>query len=339
MNQFFSDIIRQPDYLYQLAQFYHSPKGCEILHSLPQPSDLIITGMGASYHAALALTPMLHSQHISAIALESIDLINYSLDGLVDKSLIVFVSQSGASGEVLPVTQSSMNLIAVTNEEQSLLAQKAQWILPIKAGQNEAGVASRTYINTLATLWLLNRHWTGLWDNTEFEQINFLADSVASIIQQANLHIDQWTTHFQDVSTMIFVGHGPHAATAREASMMMAEWAKKPTLSYGIGAFRHGPIEIVEPGCGLVIFTSPGIAHQSSLNLAKELENYGAKVLIVENGIAGSASKPPKNVPQVDEYLASILNVIPAQLFTQAIASQSQVTTAFRYITKVTTNL
>ena len=46
---------------------------------------------------------------------------------------------------------------------------------------------------------------------------------------------------------LVFAGHGPHVSTARQAAMMLAERARVAAIGMGVGALRHGPIEIAQP--------------------------------------------------------------------------------------------
>jgi glucosamine--fructose-6-phosphate aminotransferase (isomerizing) len=237
------------------------------------------------------------------------------------------------------VVQQVKNLIAVTNEEDSPLAQYAGSVLPVKAGPNETTVACRTYINTVAALWLLARKWSSEWDGTEYQQLISLSEQCAALLNQAETIVHQWMTKLDTCDTLVFIGHGPHVATARQAAMMLGEWPKKPALSFGLGAFRHGPIEIIDQNSGVVIFTAPGTTMASSYQLAHELTDYGANVLMVENGHTHTVSEQGTESGTVNEFLTPILDVIPAQLFAEALARKNHVPPTFRYIQKVVTTI
>ncbi len=74
--------------------------------------------------------------------------------------------------------------------------------------------------------------------------------------------------------------------------------------------------------------------------MAAELAGYGARVLIVERGRTRAAGEPAgAAAADTDEFLAPMLDVIPAQLFADALARKLGVGPGFRYIGKVTTQL
>jgi fructoselysine-6-P-deglycase FrlB-like protein len=110
-------------------------------------------------------------------------------------------------------------------------------------------------------------------------------------------------------------------------------------MSASVAAFRHGPIEIAQPGVGVVVFGASGRAAGSGQSLAEELRGYGARVLLVEHGQSRAPGEQPAEAAAIDEFLAAILNIVPAQLFADALAGQRGVAPAFRYIGKVVTRL
>ena len=76
--------------------------------------------------------------------------------------------------------------------------------------------------------------------------------------------------------------------------MMCNEWAKFPAASASIGAYRHGFIESADADVGYVIFAPSGKTQASALALARELESYGASVLLVANGNSGTPTLSPE---------------------------------------------
>jgi glucosamine--fructose-6-phosphate aminotransferase (isomerizing) len=341
VNRLYQDSVQQPQALRDLIAFYAAGAGAERLASLPARAAPLLTGMGASFHAAQAIVPYFSSLHIPALAVEATELLYYGRALLHERSALIFVSQSGASAEVAAILEelpAGHTLLAVTNNPHSPLARHAQVILPILAGV-EQGVATKTYINSLAMLWLLARRWGDAWSGGELQTLLRLADACEQLLSDADRIAARWMEALGDAQQIVFVGHGPHAATARQAAMLLAERARLAAIGTSAGAFRHGPIEIVQPGVGVVIFAAPGRASDSAQALAAQLHSHGARVLLVENGHTRGVGEPGAPAAAVDEFLSPILDVIPAQLFADALARQRGIAPEFRYISKVVTQL
>lgn len=335
MNPFYVDIQQQPEALRQLVM--HSSADAHRLHFLQPSQRVLLTGMGASYHVALWASYLLQTTGIWAVAIESVDLIHYSNSLLDGVDQLIFISQSGSSAEVLPVVEAlppTVELVVVTNEPTSLLARHAHSVITIEAGK-EATVASKTYINSLACMWQLARGWrqgdTYTEDNHTLLQ---LADRVEQTLTRAEAVSDFWLNQFGTVRQIFFLGHGPHMATARQSSMMLGEWAKYAAVGTGIGAFRHGLIEIVDASTGVVVFGLGGASDVSTRALIDELRSYGASIVtIVEGAIAAPESVSVSR--EFDEMLGALLDIIPVQLFAGALARHLQVEPGFRHISKV----
>jgi glucosamine--fructose-6-phosphate aminotransferase (isomerizing) len=166
----------------------------------------------------------------------------------------------------------SVELIAITNDPASPLASHASQVLPLIAG-TEVSVATKTYLNSMACLWLLTQYWHSGHANCEvFLQI---ADQIEQQLSSTALE------SLQSAKRLFFLGHGPHISTARQSAMMLGEWAKYPSIGTSIGAFRHGLIEIVDAETGIVLFGSSGTTHESTQSLADELRSYGAQVISI----------------------------------------------------------
>jgi glutamine---fructose-6-phosphate transaminase (isomerizing) len=336
-----NDIAQQPAALRAVLGYYQNSEGAARLAAAPIGRAPILTGMGASYHAALAIVPYFHSLGIPAITIEATDLLFYSQALLQDGRPLIFISQSGASAEVAALAEvlpPGTALLAVTNDAESVLAQRAQLVLPTLAGK-ESGVATKTYLNCMAVLWLLARRWGGALSGDAGSTLEQVAAVIERLVADSDATAARWLDALGSADQLVFAGHGPHLSTARQAAMMLAERARVAAIGMGVGALRHGPIEIAQPDLGAVIFASPGRSSDSALALAGELAGYGARVLIVEHGRTRSLEQARAAAFGIDEFLAPLLDVIPAQIFADALARKLGVGPGFRYIGKVVTQL
>jgi glucosamine--fructose-6-phosphate aminotransferase (isomerizing) len=335
------DIVQQPAALRAVIGYYQSSAGAARLAAAPIGRPPILAGMGASYHAALAIVPYFHSLGIPALAAEATDLLYYSRALLQEGRPLIFISQSGASAEIAALAEvlpADVALLAVTNDAESVLAQRAQLVLPTLAGK-ESGVATKTYLNCLAVLWLLARRWGGALNGAEGSTLEQIVAATERLVADADATAARWLDALGAAGRLIFAGHGPHVATARQAAMMLAERARVAAIGMGVGALRHGPIEIAQSDLGAVIFASPGRSSGSAIALAGELAGYGARVLLVEHGRTRSLDAASAAASGIDEFLAPLLDVIPAQIFADALARKLGVGPGFRYIGKVVTRL
>jgi glucosamine--fructose-6-phosphate aminotransferase (isomerizing) len=276
---------------------------------------------------------------LDALALEAAEALGAQAAQLERADPLVYVSQSGRSGEVAPLLDAlapDTPVLALTNDEGSPLARRARLVLPLLAG-DERTVATKTYANSVALLWLLARQWAGRLGRNAFEALAAAQERLAGLLAQGAALSGRWIEQFGQAQPMTFIGAGTEAVTARQAAMMVMEWLRSPALSFSLGAFRHGPIEIAQPGLGFVLFAAPGPAYAATRALAQELEAYRASVLVVESGEALAAGEPGPAGQALAEGLRPLVDVAPVQLFVEALARQRGLGSGFRYIDKVVT--
>ncbi len=334
------EVRQQPDSLRQLIQFYEQA-GADVLAGIPCPARPVFTGMGASFHAAMIAAFHMQKMGVSALAIEASDILHYGKPFLSGDWDIVYISQSGSSAEVRPVLdllETKKIYLAITNNPQSSLNQSALFNLPLVVDR-ETLVASKTYINSLAVLWLLVRMWSSSTDNQEFDRLLKIASRVEQILHNSTSVSPVWLKELGDCRSLIFTGFGPHAATARQSAQTVSEWTKIPAFGMSAGTLRHGFIEIADSENGFVVFAPAGVTRENALGLAEELSDYKAQVLVVENGESRPVYKSRPVDFYMDEFLSPFLDLIPVQLFADALAVHLGIAPGFRHLQKVVTKI
>lgn len=331
-QHFIDEIFAQPTSLADLLTYYEANKPHPLKAQI-EHGGVLLTGMGASFHAASIATYQLQRQGLFAQAVEAIEILNYPGVTPQKCSTLIYISQSGSSGEVVPVFNSlpaGVEKIGITNDVDSPLGQHADFTLPLCAGE-ELTVATKTYLNSLALL--------GLLSGITPQALRDVIVHIHKLLEAAEQIRSLWLNTLAPMKMIYFLGHGPHAFTARQSAMMVGEWAKLPAMYASIGAFRHGFLEAMNPETGIVIFASAGVSQQSAYDLAEELTGYGTTVLLVENGYTRLLHETHKVAALEDELLSPMLDVIPVQLFVEALARETGLGTGFRYISKVIKHL
>ena len=338
-SQFFAELEGQPAALRQLVAYYTGVEGSARLAAVPDEPPTLIVGMGASHHGGLYAAQGLRRHGHATLAVEATEALYSEASPLDHAARVLYVSQSGASGEVVPLLDrlpAGAHVTALTNAAGSPLAHRAQAVLPLLAGE-EHTVATKTLTNSLALLWLLQQHWTQRLGPPSFHRLEQLADQLAETIGQASALAERWLAQVGQAHAFAVIGAGPQIITARHAAMVIMEWLKLPAVSASVGAFRHGPIEIAQPGLGVIVFAAPGPAYTSTCQLAQVLEDYGTSVLLIETGRTRRLSEPAAPADALDSTLLPIVDLLPVQIFAEALARARGQTPGFRHIEKVVT--
>lgn len=125
---------------------------------LPQRPRIVLLGMGSSHYANLVAAARLRAAGIDAVAeLASNDL----LPQVNPRTVVIAVSASAGSVETIDaVDRLGVEFVALANKPGPL-TERATRTVWMEAGEEEGGVACRSYQHTLALLLELGRQLTG----------------------------------------------------------------------------------------------------------------------------------------------------------------------------------
>jgi len=122
---------------------------------------LYITGSGTSYHAGLAAQYAISSlTRFTTSLIAASEFSAWIPSSLSRKSLLIAVSQSGESGDVLAAARAArsrgIDILAVTNTANSSLTKLSHYTLLTGAGPERAITATKSHIAQLIALFSLS---------------------------------------------------------------------------------------------------------------------------------------------------------------------------------------
>jgi len=99
--------------------------------------------------------------------------------------------------------------------------------------------------------------------------------------------------------------------------------------------FRHGPLELVEPGFTALLFAGAPTTRELNRKLALDIKKFGGRVLWIDD--AEDAEIDTVMMPSGTGWARSLVEMLPVEILTLVLADRQGVTAgAFRHVTKVT---
>ncbi|MEW5961381.1 MAG: SIS domain-containing protein, partial [Chloroflexota bacterium] len=259
-NPYVQDILAQPRALQETIAALASTHDLRALAKQLASGKLrrmVLTGMGSSFHALHPLMLTLIGRGLSAQMIETSELIHYAPKLLEPQTLVVVASQSGRSAEIIQLLELGRGqtpLISVSNSTDSPLAEQSDVAILTHAG-TEFSVSCKTYTTALAAL-----AWLGDVLTETPPQATLAA--LQSLPEAAEQYLAQWTTHVETlrnrlagIQTLTYVGRGPSLAAVGTAALTTKESAHFPAEGMSSAAFRHGPLEMVNPRQFVLVYT------------------------------------------------------------------------------------
>ncbi len=289
---------------------------CESIRGA-DPSHVVIAARGTSDHAAIyaqyamgvlagiyvgLATPSVHSL--------------YGAEPDYSRALVVGISQSGASPDVVGVIRSARAqgaiTLAITNTLGSDMAEAAQHHISLRAGPERAVAATKTYTATLLVLAMLS---AGLADTAAQADLAKVPQALAVVLDQEGearrIAADQ-----VGLDRCVVLGRGYHYATAREWSLKLKELAYVLADPYSSADFIHGPLALIEAGFPTFCVAPSGATEG---DMAEVIERLGgeleARLLIASDDKAVCARGTWSfALPRLPEWLMPIVSIVPGQL-------------------------
>lgn len=321
---YLQDILQQPQALTQsLAGFEADEELRRFARRMAngEYQRIVLTGMGSSLFALYPLHLALTNRGLPSLVVETAELIHY-LDAVLDqRTLVVMVSQSGQSAEIvrlLDVTQKRAPVIGITNSPDSPLALRSQAQVLIRAGV-ESTVSCKTYVSSLLAL-----EW--LRAMVMDEDLSATRSHLGECIPAVESYVAEWRQHIADLAGLldgvkhIFVtGRGPSVSPALTGGLIIKESTRFAAEGMSCAAFRHGPFEVLAPHVLVVIFAGDVRSRALNLGLARDVEEAGGKSVVVDV----DAPLPVFRIPELPEAIRPVLEILPVQMITLALAAQS----------------
>ncbi len=277
---------------------------------------------GTAYHASLCgahvLKKVAHLPVLNEVASE----FRYN-DPLIDeKTLAIFVSQSGETADTLAALrlakEKKATTLAIANVLGSTISRDADYVLYTCAGPEIAVASTKAYTTQLVLLILLAYYIAqnlnqDIHDDV-MKQLQLIPQYVDNILKDEPVFA-QYAQMLKDMHDAYFIGRNLDYASVLEGALKLKEVSYVHADAYVAGELKHGPIALIEDGSVVIaVATQPHVAQKTISNIQETIAR-GARVILLT-----THHEEVKNVqntyylPDVEPTLQAILVAIPLQL-------------------------
>lgn len=324
------------DLLDQSRALRDTVNALEPLPALAELRDrtILLTGMGGSYGILHAAHQQLLNAGLHSVMLETSELL-YSTPALIRPDAVaVVVSQSGASAEIVRLAQhpSRPYIVAVTNTADAPLAKLADAVVMTHAG-HEASVSCKTAVTAMAGLQWIVAHLTGTDPEITRQELSELAPAFDSYLSRWEEHVSELREMLAGTRDFFVVGRGGSLAAAALGGMIQKEAAATHGEGMSSAAFRHGPFEMLNAECFVMVLEGARGVRGLNRTLLKDVLEAGGR-----GAVAGCEHcEGAFQLPEVAPWLMPIVEMLPSQMASIALADlRGREPGKFEKITKVT---
>jgi len=294
-------------------------------------NKIFIVACGTAMHAGLMGKSIIEKLCRIPVEVDIASEFRYRNPIIDEKTLCIFVSQSGETADTLAALRLSKShgarTLAISNVIGSTITREADYTIYTHAGPEIAVASTKAYTSQVCLIAMLGIYFAellGSYSKDELEKLKADILDLPSKIEAVLDNCEEIKTFASKVYTqkdMFFLGRGTDYNVALEGSLKLKEISYIHSEAYAAGELKHGPIALIENGVTVIgIITNKELVEKTISNM-QEVITRGAKTLIITNQILPNNNFGYViNIPETNELISPILSVIPLQLLSYYIS-------------------
>jgi glucosamine--fructose-6-phosphate aminotransferase (isomerizing) len=288
-------------------------------------THLVISARGSSDNAATYLQYLAGEELglLTALATPSLyaDPKHVNLSG----AAVLGISQSGRSPDVVSVLAAARvqgrPTVAITNDVRSPLAQQADVVIPLLAGQEVSLAATKTF---LASLHAVAQFVQALARPREI--LPFAKELPSMVAMTSAWALENAGPALRGLSLdgLTVVGRGLGLCAAGECALKIREVAGVRAEAYAAPDLLHGPIGASGRGASMWLVLTDEVDDESARNLVARAKESGMTTMVSRSSIRAATPADVEVVLPVEcpNWINPLLNVVVGQVMALRLGEQ-----------------
>jgi glutamine---fructose-6-phosphate transaminase (isomerizing) len=237
-------------------------------------------------------------------------------------ALVIGVSQSGEGEDINFVIENARRsgacTIAITNEPASSMVNLVDETLLMRGGKENSIAATKTFTGEMMLFYMLAAALAKDRSSIDYERIPEFA---ARALEQRPA-ITELVQRYVFMENCVVVGRGLAYANAYEFALKLMETCYVVAERFSSADFLHGPVAMIERHFPVILFAPSGVMLAGTKDLIARLRELSADTLAITGDLdtASLCSRSIVMPREIDEFLAPIPYIIPAQMFAALLA-------------------
>lgn len=207
-----------------------------------QMNKVILTGMGSSLYAMDCIRSYFTQHGIPALSFSAHELSRYQFGHVDAKTLVIAISQSGNSAEVVELVEKAKavtTVVGIYNTEGSRLQAMANFPLPIGT-EKEISITSKTYELTMLMLNILARRLVGELNDKFWAEAQETVEWCDGWLHNWEAPSKEMYDFAQGIQLFDLLANNTSLATARQLSLAYREGLRNCTAVWECADYAHG---------------------------------------------------------------------------------------------------
>jgi glutamine---fructose-6-phosphate transaminase (isomerizing) len=314
------EIHEQPETVMRAAA-QDREKVANFARIMKSSKTIYLTGSGTSYHSALVAKHILAKfARLRAEAIISSEF-QYTFDVIDSTSVLIAVSQSGETADVLQSVKAAKEkgakILSIVNIPTSSLSRISDSFLSIDCGPEVGVAATKSFTAQLSLIYtVIDAVCNGCLGYSAIRPR--LVEAMQAMLADEP-EIERIASCIADAKDVYIMGRSIHYPVALEGALKIKELAYIHAEGIAAGELKHGPLALIDKNSIVIVINPQDATYDDNLANAHEIKARGATIV-------GLSNKPDDvydmfiRIPSVDESVYPLLEVVPFQILAYYLA-------------------
>ena len=254
-------------------------------------NDITVVACGTAMYAGMVGKTMIQNRFHIPVTVAIASEFRYEEPVITDKSMVIFVSQSGETIDTLEAlrlaNKYTKKTLSIVNVKGSSIARESNYVLYTHAGPEIAVASTKAYTVQVASFYLLgcklglvSGKMTEAQAREFVENLQEVPNLIESVITQAP-DIEQLTKRMVNATNAFFIGRGLDYTLCMEGALKLKEISYIHAEAYAAGELKHGTIALISEGVPVIAVATQSHVYSKVISNIREVKARGAYVILL----------------------------------------------------------
>ena len=302
------------------------------LFDIKKYKKIHIIGCGTAYHAGLIGKHLMEKYNSFEINVYIASEYRYQKIFVDNKTLVIFVSQSGETADTLAclkkVKELGCETLGIVNVKNSSIARLVDRVIYTEAGPEVAVASTKAFISQIYIFSLLALKIAINNDMLKLDTVKRHYKRLPGLINcMFDIDYSSIINKLYKKDYLFYLGRNIDYITILEGALKIKEISYIHSEAYQAGELKHGTIALIDKSsCVIALGTDRNIVSKLISNV-KEVKSRNAYViLLLKDNLIDDIDKKCYNkviaIPAVHDLLQPMVNIVPLQLIAYYVAKK-----------------
>jgi len=294
---------------------------------------IVILACGTSYHAGVVGRYVIEEWARIPVEPDIASEWRYRNPVLSKDTLVIGISQSGETADVLAAMrlarEKGARTVAITNMMGSQITREVDSVIYTRTGLEVGVAASKTFTAQVALISLIALKLAQFKKTLPEEEVEFILDELYELPERmqafldGNHPIEEIAQRYYDKPFFLYLGRHIGLPVCLEGALKLKEISYIPTEAYSAGEMKHGPIALLDEDTPVVCVATDSHVYDKVVSNIQESRARGAHVIAIATDWNEDIQHHADDVifvPKTPAFLQAVLAILPLQLLAYRIA-------------------